>query len=135
MIIRHGPALLLLACSATAALGASPPLPEHVMIQFGLGSTKLDGKANSQISKLVENINQRPASEVTVMGYSDTMGSEKVNLAISKKRAQTVADTLKKKKAKMQSISVEAHGKSSLLVPTPDNTAEGRNRRVEVMVR
>jgi outer membrane protein OmpA-like peptidoglycan-associated protein len=30
---------------------------------------------------------------------------------------------------------VESHGKRNLLVPTPDNTEEVRNRRVEVTIR
>ena len=32
-------------------------------------------------------------------------------------------------------VEVASHGESNPLVPTPDNTAEARNRRVEVTVR
>ena len=32
-------------------------------------------------------------------------------------------------------IEVRSHGETELLVPTPDNTDEPRNRRVEVKVR
>ena len=38
-------------------------------------------------------------------------------------------------KLEASSISVESHGEKNLLVATPDNTAEPRNRRVEVTIR
>jgi outer membrane protein OmpA-like peptidoglycan-associated protein len=32
-------------------------------------------------------------------------------------------------------VDVASHGETNLLVPTPDDTAEAKNRRVEVTVR
>ena len=45
------------------------------------------------------------------------------------------ADKLKAAAAEAVHLDITSHGERNLLVPTPDNTAEPRNRRVEVTVR
>jgi len=35
----------------------------------------------------------------------------------------------------VDAVVVESHGKRNLLVPTPDETPEPRNRRVEITIR
>jgi outer membrane protein OmpA-like peptidoglycan-associated protein len=72
---------------------------------------------------------------MSVIGHSDTVGKAEVNEALSLKRAQTVADLIKSQGLQVDTLSVESHGKRNLLVPTPDETPEPRNRRVEISVR
>ena len=72
---------------------------------------------------------------VSVIGHTDTVASEKTNEELSLKRAQFVADLLKNKGLKIHALNIEWHGKRNLLVKTPDNTPEAKNRRVEVSVR
>jgi outer membrane protein OmpA-like peptidoglycan-associated protein len=58
-----------------------------------------------------------------------------VNEALSLKRAQAVADLIQSKGLRVEELTVESHGERNLLVPTPDETPEPRNRRVEVTIR
>jgi outer membrane protein OmpA-like peptidoglycan-associated protein len=46
-----------------------------------------------------------------------------------------MAEQLRQLGLQNTTISVESHGEGNLLVRTPDNTAEERNRRVEITIR
>jgi outer membrane protein OmpA-like peptidoglycan-associated protein len=70
-----------------------------------------------------------------VVGHTDTVGSEADNAALAMQRAETVRDLLVKDGLDPKMIEVDSHGEKNLLIPTPDNTDEPRNRRVEVTVR
>ena len=70
-----------------------------------------------------------------MIAHTDTVGDEENNAKLSLERAKMVASLLKAAKLDEDKIRVESHGEKNLLIPTPDNTAEPRNRRVEVTVR
>ena len=78
---------------------------------------------------------KRPGVDVSIIGHSDTVGKAEANAALALKRAQAIADQLKEKDLQAAALSVESHGEANLLVKTPDETPEPRNRRVEVSVR
>jgi two-component system sensor histidine kinase/response regulator len=77
----------------------------------------------------------RPAADVSITGHTDTVGKAELNEAIALKRAQAISDLLKQNGMQPFALTVGSHGKRNLLVPTPDETPEPRNRRVEVSVR
>jgi len=117
------------------AMAARPPLPETLVLHFQSNSTKLTKESANSLTKVIDGIASRPAAEVTILGYTDTVGSVKVNQVLGLKRANLVADLLKARKIKLESLEVESRGKQSLLVQTPDNTPEQRNRAVMILVR
>jgi outer membrane protein OmpA-like peptidoglycan-associated protein len=72
---------------------------------------------------------------VTVVGHTDTMGSAQLNIDLGRTRATVIRQRLIAVGVDGRLISLASHGESDLLVPTPDETLEPRNRRVEVSVR
>jgi outer membrane protein OmpA-like peptidoglycan-associated protein len=56
-------------------------------------------------------------------------------LLLSTERARHVRDQLVEKGVDAELISVTSHGEDNPLIPTPDEVAEPKNRRVEVVVR
>jgi outer membrane protein OmpA-like peptidoglycan-associated protein len=50
-------------------------------------------------------------------------------------RATTMAEQLKQLGLQDAVLTVESHGERNLLVKTPDDTTEPRNRRVEITLR
>ena len=63
------------------------------------------------------------------------MGDPRANLALGLKRAISVRNMLVAAGLAPSTIEVASHGEADLLVKTPDNTPEPRNRRVEITVR
>ena len=89
----------------------------------------------ASLPKIIEDIANRPVAEVSIIGYTDTVGTVNLNEALGLKRANFVAQQIKLRKLKLQSLVVESRGKRELLVPTRDQIAEQRNRSVKITVR
>jgi outer membrane protein OmpA-like peptidoglycan-associated protein len=68
-----------------------------------------------------------------VVGHTDTVGTEDHNLLLSRKRARTIAAWFKGRGLGLP-IAFEGLGKAGLLVKTPDQVDEPRNRRVDYIL-
>ncbi|MDD5365292.1 MAG: OmpA family protein [Gallionellaceae bacterium] len=117
------------------ALDAFPPLPSHVTLFFELGSTRLTPDSQAGLDKLLAELRKRPMPEISVQGHTDTVGKEAFNNRLSKKRADYVADRIRRLADTVELLQVEAYGQHRLLVATPRNTPEQRNRRAEIFIR
>ena len=63
------------------------------------------------------------------------MGTEAVNDALSRKRAELVRALLIARGLAPESVVAIGRGKRDLAIPTADGVAEPRNRRAEILVR
>jgi len=145
--LRDGsdPATLVFQCGAApaeAAAAAEPtpaPAPaavEHVNLAgdalFATGLATLTPAARASLDKLLSEREDRTYTQVTVTGHTDSVGNDAANLALSKRRAETVAGYLKAHGLNAQTVSVSGRGSAD---PVASNaTAEGRasNRRVDI---
>ncbi len=119
-----------------AALAASPKAPVTFRLNFETGGAKLTAESEADLKNILEEIASRPVPDLSVVGHTDTQGDDAANERLGLGRARQVAGLIGRgSKLDAASISVESHGEKNLLVPTPDNTAEPRNRRVEVTIR
>ena len=118
-----------------AALQATPPRPVVYTVHFAADLDELTGEQRAQFERIAREIAQRPSPQVTVVGHADTTLSHQHNDALSLRRAQRIRAELIRLGVPAESITAEGRGKREPLVPTPDNQAEPRNRRVEVEVR
>ena len=71
-------------------------------------------------------------SGVAIAGYTDLAGSQQYNLALSKRRADTVKAALVQDGVPAAAINESWHGKENPRVPTADGVREPQNRRVEI---
>lgn len=118
-----------------AALDARPQLPERFLLYFELGGAVLTPESQTLLPKIIKNAASRPAVDVSIIGHTDTSGNAEQNNVLALKRAQAVADLMRQKGLKAHALSVESHGERNLLILTPDETPEPRNRRVEISLR
>lgn len=118
-----------------AAMAASPKKPQSFLLYFETGGAKLTRESAASIPEILEEIGRRPAPDISIVGHTDTVGSDEENARLGLTRARSVAGLIDSAKLPTVKISIESHGEKNLLVATPDNTAEPRNRRVEATVR
>lgn len=116
-------------------LQASPPKPRSFLLYFISGTNILTEASRRQLPDIVASIREYPAPEVSVTGHTDTTGPAELNARLALSRAEAIRDLLIQEGLEPALIEVSSHGESNLLVPTPDNVDEPRNRRVEVQVR
>lgn len=118
-----------------AAIAALPPAPSRFVVHFEAGSDRLDPESMRKIEQVFTELASRPAPEIMVVGHTDTTGSTARNDRLSLQRAQTVRNELIRRGIDAATVAVSGRGQRELLVPTADNVAEPRNRRVEIFVR
>jgi outer membrane protein OmpA-like peptidoglycan-associated protein len=118
-----------------AAIRANPQPARTFLLYFGTGSDQLTPESQAQVPDIVAAVRSMPVPEVSVIGHTDTQGDAGQNVTLGLRRAAIIRDLLVSAGIDSSRIEVASHGEADPLVPTPDNTAEPRNRRVEVTVR
>ena len=115
-------------------LGSLPPAPKSFVVRFATGSADQLTPGSMEI---IEQIRKELASwpmvpNVDVIGHTDSVGRTEQNDALSLQRARVVSRLLDSVGLPADRLQVSGRGKRQLLVPTPDETAEPQNRRVEI---
>ena len=122
------------AASGTAPSGNAPSV--NLSVQFEKGSAGLTAAAMQTLNELGKALNQPSltAYRFRIEGHTDTVGSADYNKELSDRRAAAVVDylaaTFKVDRSRLEPVGM---GEQGLLVPTPDQTSEPRNRRVAVI--
>jgi outer membrane protein OmpA-like peptidoglycan-associated protein len=117
------------------ALAALPPAPRHFILNFRFESDTLTDESTRLVPEILKTVKGLAVPEVVVIGHTDTLGEASANLKLGLLRAMSVRDILVRAGLALSTIEVTTHGEADLLVKTADNTAEPRNRRVEITVR
>ncbi len=117
------------------ALAALPPAPRHFTLNFRFESDALTEESTALVPEILRTVKELAVPEVVVVGHTDTMGDLRANVALGLKRAMGVRDILVEAGLASSTIEATSHGEADVLVKTPDNTPEPRNRRVEITVR
>ncbi len=118
-----------------AVIAARPQAPASFLLYFQTGGTQLTPESQALIAKIVADAAKRPAVDISVIGHTDTEGDANANEKLGQQRAQAISQMLTDAGLKAIDTTVTSHGERDLLVKTPDNTAEPKNRRVEVTIR
>lgn len=120
------------------AKAAQPPRPEHFMLYFVSGGTRLTSESESKFAEILSRWKARENQaniEVVVVGHTDTVGSADDNIMLSMQRAKSIADRLRAAGVNHSALTLESHGEKQPLVATQDGVPEPRNRRVQVTIR
>lgn len=118
-----------------SALAAQPARPKSFIVYFQEGTDVLTPESVAAFAQVKADIVKRGAAEITVIGHTDRVGSVASNDALSKQRAAMVRDALVAAGLDPKLIEVAGRGEREPLVPTADEVAEAKNRRVEISVR
>ena len=120
--------------ASTAAHPSGPAV--NLTVNFATGSADLTPDAIKTLDQLGQALSSKELSgfKFRIEGHTDTVGSPEFNRTLSERRAEAVVDYIAKKygvePGRMQAVGM---GEEGLLVKTPPQTAEPRNRRVEVI--
>lgn len=117
------------------AVAALPKAPLSATLYFLLGKDELTPDSKQDADRVYADFVKRQAPEVLIVGHTDTVGSAAANQKLSVKRAEKVRQSLIGLGVSSESIQAAGRGENDLLVATPDNTQEPKNRRVEINVR
>ena len=114
---------------------APEPEPSYVtyyVVFFEFDSSELSNSAKQTLDEAAEAAQAMRPYKIIIRGHTDRAGPESYNLALSERRALSVAGYMIDKGAGRFVIDVEGLGESEPIAKTSDNVRDGRNRRVEV---
>lgn len=117
------------------ALAARPLAPAQFTLYFIEGKDEFTDESRRAIDSVLVEIARRPVPDVLVIGHTDTVGTDAFNDVLSKQRGEVVRKALLARGIQIENVVVVGRGKREPIVPTADNVAEPRNRRVEILVR
>jgi OmpA-OmpF porin, OOP family len=118
---------------------AMPPAADpsvSLTVNFATGSAVLTADTIRSLDELGRALSSKDLAgyRFRIEGHTDTVGSREYNHALSERRAAAVIDYIARKygvdPAKLEAVGM---GEDGLLVQTPPQTPEPRNRRVQVI--
>ena len=116
-------------------LQAIPGTADHYILYFTSGTTRLTTDSSTQLPTILKKIKNRLPCEIAIIGHTDSKATNEYNLALALKRAVHVKNQLLAIGAPRKLLEVSSHGENDPMIPTADNVAEPKNRRVEIFIR
>lgn len=103
-------------------------------ILFDTGKSALRAQASANIKELASIMKKYPENVITVKGYTDNTGSDKVNLPLSENRAKAVQIQLVSAGVPANTVTAIGMGSSHPVDAGTTADAKAKNRRVEIEV-
>lgn len=132
-LIIKGLSTALLTCGAAVIAAHAEDKPHSYLVFFDFDKSDLTPQALKIIDAAAQDIAAGNPAKIEVTGYTDTVGSEDYNLALSRRRAAAVEAALTKRGVAASEIAVQGMGKHDLLVKTADGVREPQNRRASIV--
>jgi len=103
-------------------------------ILFDTGKSDLKPAAHENLKQMATIMKKYPENILTVNGYTDSTGSQKVNEEISRKRAEAVKNALVINGMPANTISTQGLGPANPVADNKSSDGRMKNRRVEIQV-
>jgi OOP family OmpA-OmpF porin len=104
-------------------------------IMFAFAKATIEDASESLLDEIAYVINDNPQIEfLEVAGHADKIGTDTVNVQLTKRRAQAVIDALVKRKVDARRMHAQGYGNFCSLDNGDNETAREKNRRVEFKI-
>ena len=115
---------------------APPPPPAPVVsdftVYFDFDSWTLKAEQLAVLTNVINTARSGGQSNITIVGHTDTSGSEAYNQRLSVHRANVVVEALVDMGARKAALHASGVGETDLAVQTPDGVKEAKNRRTVI---
>jgi outer membrane protein OmpA-like peptidoglycan-associated protein len=101
-------------------------------VSFDVGSAAIKPEMRPVLDEISRNIDTK--TQVTIVGHTDSTGSDSVNGPLSLERAQAVRDYLQVRGVPTQAMGVQGHGSREPVANNNTDAGRAMNRRVEIFI-
>ena len=116
------------------AEGIQVILDEKSDVRFEYDKSDLTAQAKTNLDKLVTVFNEYPDTDILVVGFTDSKGSDEYNQGLSERRASSVVNYLKSKGIASSRLSSMGQGESNPRGDNETDAGRAQNRRVEFAI-
>jgi outer membrane protein OmpA-like peptidoglycan-associated protein len=103
-------------------------------VSFDVGRSAISGKFAPVLTNFATTLNQNPVTTVTIIGHTDSSGSDAVNNPLSQNRANAARDYLVARGVGSQRIATDGRGSREPIADNASESGRAKNRRVEIYV-
>jgi len=116
------------------AEGIQVILDEQSDVRFEYDKSDLTAQAQSNLDKLVGIFSEYPDTNILVVGFTDSKGSDEYNQKLSERRASSVVNYLNGKGIKSSRLSSIGQGETNPRATNDTDAGRAQNRRVEFAI-
>lgn len=103
-------------------------------VSFDTGRADIKSNFRVVLDQFATTLNANPASNVTIIGHTDSSGSDAVNNPLSVNRAAAARDYLVTRGVSSQRITIDGRGSREPIAANDNAANRAKNRRVEIFV-
>lgn len=103
-------------------------------ISFDVGRADVKSNFRTILNTFASSLVQNPNSIVTIIGHTDSTGSDAINNPLSLNRAASVRDYLSSRGVTSSRVSIDGRGSREPLMSNDTAEHRAKNRRVEIFV-
>lgn len=103
-------------------------------ISFDVGRADINPNFRSILDTFAKGLVSNPSSNVTIIGHTDSSGSDAINNPLSLNRAASVRDYIVARGVATTRIAIDGRGSHEPLVANDTPANKAKNRRVEIFV-
>ncbi len=104
-------------------------------IRFESGKASIDQDSMGLLDRLIETALRCPNANIEVAGHTDSDGDSNANMALSEKRAQSVADYLIKAGLPTDRLTAVGYGSQQPIAANDTDDGKAKNRRIDFVVK
>jgi outer membrane protein OmpA-like peptidoglycan-associated protein len=104
-------------------------------VSFATDSASIEPTLHPTLNKIAATLQEYPATTITVVGHTDSMGDPQYNMQLSERRASAVANYIVQQGVDPRRITVQPRGESAPIADNATESGRAQNRRVEMLIR
>jgi outer membrane protein OmpA-like peptidoglycan-associated protein len=103
-------------------------------ISFDTGRADIKSNFRPILDKFAASLVQNPATTVTIIGHTDSTGTDAINNPLSINRAASTRDYITARGVAVNRISIDGRGSREPVASNDTSESRAKNRRVEIFV-
>jgi outer membrane protein OmpA-like peptidoglycan-associated protein len=103
-------------------------------ISFSTGSYAIQPNFRSVLDQFASSLQENPATRISIVGHTDSSGSDAINNPLSVNRAASTRDYLSSRGVSLGRMSIDGRGAREPIAGNETPEGRARNRRVEIFV-
>lgn len=103
-------------------------------ISFAVGRSAITSNFAPILTQFATSLNQNPVTTVTIIGHTDSTGTDAINNPLSMDRANAARDYLVGRGVAFQRIATDGRGSREPIASNSTEQGRSKNRRVEIYV-
>lgn len=103
-------------------------------ISFAVGRSDIEPNFRPILDRFANSLREHPTTTVTIIGHTDSTGSDAINNPLSVNRAAAVRDYVVARGVSANRIAIDGRGSREPVASNDTASSRARNRRVEIFV-